>query len=221
MKKQINIMLVEDNASYREGISIALEAVPDITLASQYGTAEIALRSLESAAKKDLPDLVLLDLNLPGMSGIDALSWFTKYAPYVPVIILTQSSREADILAAISAGAVGYLLKSSTRDQLIRAIRLVMKGGSPIDPHVARFILQALNERPHKSKTERILSAREEEVLVLLGEGLVKKEIALRLKISAHTVDNHIRHIYEKLQVPNAPAAVAKAYKIGLFRSKK
>ncbi len=218
MDKTINVMLVEDNPEYRAGIAIALEAVEDITLSSQFGTAEIALRSLQNA--KDIPDLVLLDLNLPGLSGIDALPWFKKYSPETPVIILTQSNREEDVLAAIAAGATGYLLKSSTRDQIIDAVRLVKKGGAPIDPHIARYILQTLHGKPQKTEEEITLSEREIEVLSLLGEGLVKKEIADRLAISAHTVDNHIRHIYEKLQAPNAPAAIHKAHRLGIFSAK-
>jgi DNA-binding NarL/FixJ family response regulator len=219
MQKTISVMLVEDNPEYREGIAIALEAVPDITLASQFGTAEIALRNLEHAPAKEIPDLVLLDLNLPGLTGIDALPWFKKYSPETPVIILTQSNREADVLAAISAGATGYLLKSATRDQLIEAIRLVLQGGAPLDPGVARYILQCLRGKPQKETEESALSERELEVLVLLGDGLLKKEIASRLSISAHTVDNHIRHIYEKLHVPNAPAAIHKAHRLGIFPS--
>lgn len=217
MKKPINVMLVEDNPEYREGMAIALEVVPDISLTTQFGTAEIALRSLQEMAGANVPDIVLLDLNLPGLSGIEALPWFATYSPETPVIILTQSNREADVLAAITAGAAGYLLKSSTRDQLIEAIRLVKKGGSPIDPHIARYILQTLRERPRKANDERALSEREIEVLSLLGEGLVKKEIAGELGISSHTVDNHMRHIYEKLQVPNAPAAITKAFKAGIL----
>jgi DNA-binding NarL/FixJ family response regulator len=219
MQKTISVMLVEDNPEYREGIAIALEAVPDITLASQFGTAEIALRNLEHAPAKEIPDLVLLDLNLPGLTGIDALPWFKKYSTETPVIILTQSNREADVLAAISAGAAGYLLKSSTRDQLIEAIRLVMQGGAPIDPAVARYILQRLRDKPQKETEESALSDRELEVLTLLGDGLLKKEIAHQLSISAHTVDNHIRHIYVKLHVPNAPAAIHKAHRLGIFPS--
>lgn len=219
MNNSISVMLVEDNPEYREGLAIALEAVPDITLSSQYGTAEIALRDLEHAPPSHMPDLILLDLNLPGLSGIEALPWFKKYAPKTPVIVLTQSDREADVLAAISAGAAGYLLKSSTRDQLIDSIRLVMNGGAPLDPKVAGHILQTLRRKPQQPRQEGVLSDRELDVLHLLSEGLVKKEIAKKLKISAHTVDNHIRHIYAKLQVPNAPAAIAKAYRSGLFPS--
>jgi DNA-binding NarL/FixJ family response regulator len=214
-------MLVEDNPDYREGIAIALEEVADIALGSQYGTAEIALRSLQNAPEKERPNLVLLDLNLPGMSGIEALPWFKKYAPQTPVIILTQSNRESDVLAAISAGSSGYLLKSATRNQIIDAIRLVMEGGAPLDPHIARYILQTLRKKPPKAEEENALTEREVEVLSLLGEGLVKKEIATQLEISTHTVDNHIRHIYEKLHVQNAPAAIHKAHRLGIFPTNK
>jgi DNA-binding NarL/FixJ family response regulator len=221
MKSPITVMLVEDNPDYRDSIAMALRAVPDIILTSQFGTAEIALRSLQGAPAKEIPDLVLLDLNLPGLSGIDALPWFKRYSPKTPVIILTQSNHEADVLTAISAGATGYLLKASSRDQIIAGIRLVMQGGAPIDPHVAKYILKTMHKRTPNTDGSGLLSDRETEILSLMADGLVKKEIADQLGISAHTVNNHIRHIYEKLHVPNAPAAVAKAYKSGLFSTEK
>ena len=187
-------------------------------LISQFGTAEIALRGLESSPAKETPDLVLLDLNLPGMSGLDAIPWFKKYLPQVKIIILTQSNRESDILSAISLGAKGYLLKSSTIAQVREAIRVVMAGGSSLDPDVARFILNTFEAKPPTPPSDIALSDRELNVLTLIGEGLTKKEIANRLGISTDTVSYHVKHIYDKLNVPNAPAAVNKAHTQGLFK---
>ncbi|MFC7338715.1 response regulator [Haloferula chungangensis] len=215
MKEPIKVMLVEDHAGYREVITRTLDSAGNIQLLSQFGTAEIALRNLQSSKRADVPDLVLLDLNLPGISGLEAIPWFLDYAPEIKIIVLTQSDKEADILSAVSQGACGYLLKSSTAAQIKDAIVTVANGGATIDPSVAKFILNTLATR--SPKPEKSLSAREMEILQLLGEGLVKKEIAERLEIAVTTVAYHIKHIYEKLGVQNAPAAVAKGYKSGLL----
>ncbi|WP_372796495.1 response regulator [Pontiella sp.] len=221
MKKKINVMLVEDHPEYRESVELVLGTTTDIVLAHQFGTADQCLHFLENNAPEQRPDIVLLDLNLPGLSGIDALPQITAHCPDTPIIVLTQSDRETDVLAAIGAGASGYLLKASTGGQLINGIRSVLKGEAPIDSKVARFMVDFLRNEPQPADEDGTLSERELAVLTLLGEGLVKKEIANRLDISSHTVDNYMRRIYEKLQAPNAPAAIAKAYKAGLFRPDK
>lgn len=211
-------MIIEDHPGYRKVITRALKAQPDMELISQYGTAEIALRTLSAPSTKDIPDIVLLDLNLPGMSGIDTISWLKKYTPKTKIIILTQSNQEADILNAISAGAEGYLLKSSTIAQVREAIRVVAAGGSSLDPNVARFILHTLEAKKPEVDTDITLSDRELDILSLIGEGLAKKSIADRLGITSDTVSYHVKRIYEKLNVPNAPAAINKAHRQGLFK---
>lgn len=210
-------MLVEDHAGYREVITRTLKSAELIELVSQFGTAEIALRELQPLASEEAPDLVLLDLNLPGMSGLEAIPWFRKYSPEIKIIILTQSNKEADVLNAISQGASGYLLKSATATQIKEGIKIVMNGGATLDPSVANFILKTFKNRQPESELKKALSSRELEILTLLGEGLVKKEIADRLDIGITTVAYHTKHIYEKLDVQNAPAAVARGYKTGLL----
>ncbi|WP_372795802.1 response regulator [Pontiella sp.] len=217
MKKQIKVMLVEDHAGYREVITRALKNEEQIELISQFGTAEIALRSLQDMSTRKEPDLILLDLNLPGLSGLEALPFFRQSIPDTEIIILTQSDKEADILNAISQGAKGYLLKSSTAAQIRDGIKTVMNGGASLDPAVANFILKMMSNLPQKSTLQKNLSEREMEVLSLLGEGLVKKEIASELGISVTTVADHVRKIYEKLEVQNAPAAINRAHRLGLF----
>jgi DNA-binding NarL/FixJ family response regulator len=222
MKARIRVMLVEDNPRYREVIALALEDMADLKLVGQFGTAEIALRSLQERPRGELPELILLDLRLPGMDGLDALPRFLSAAPNARVMILTQSDSEADVLRALSLGATGYLLKSSTVSQIAEGIRTVVSGGALLDAGVARFILNTLKNRLPKQESEQLLTERQREILAMLGEGLVKKEIAERLKISYATVDEHIAHIYDRLGVHNAPAAVNRAHRLGLFlRSEK
>lgn len=216
--KKICVMLVEDNKEYQESIRLILDHTPGMELARTYTTAEIALRSLQGVSPPT-PDLILLDLRLPGMSGLDALPYFQKYAPKAPVIILTQSDAEADVLCAIRNGASSYLLKTATAEEIIAAIRIAMDGGAQLDPAVASLILKKLKKHLPTQQPKPKLSDRELDVLKLLAEGLVKKEIATRLNIQYSTVDYHVGHIYEKLNVRNAPAAVNEGHRCGLFPS--
>lgn len=217
MNSPITVMLVEDNREYRDVIRLALKRDEGLELVSEFGTAEIALRTVQGEQTRNRPDVVLLDLRLPGMGGLDALSYFSEVLPDSKVIILTQSDQEADVLRAIAMGAGGYLLKSSTVTEIKEGIQTVMNGGASLDPRVAKFLLKSLKSRLPKVETDKVLSQREMEILQLLGEGLVKKEIGERLGISYPTVDSHVRHIYEKLDVRNAPSAISTAHRLGIF----
>ena len=222
MKRKIKIMLVEDHPKYRKVIEMALEDDPDMEVIDILGAAEIALRRVQDRPGRDAPDVVLLDLNLPGMSGLEALPWLKKYIPDTNVIVLTQSDAEADVLRAIQEGATGYLLKSSTVRQIKEGIRTVMDGGSTLDGKVAKFMMAAWNKGDSKDVMESALSQRELEILTLISEGLVKKEIGDRLNIGYGSVATYTRRIYEKLEVVNAPAAISKAYQHGILpRDKK
>jgi DNA-binding NarL/FixJ family response regulator len=218
MSKIIKVLLVEDNPDYRDVIAIALEGPDDIELSQEFGTAEIALRRVEQARPSQHPDLAILDLNLPGMSGLDAIPYFKQAAPQTKILILTQSDAERDVLRAISLGADGYLLKSASLDEITSAIRDTVQGGSPLDKNVARFILNQLKKHIPSETIENILTNREMQILQQLSEGFLKKQIAAQLNISYTTVDTHVGHIYEKLGVKNAPAAVNKGHQLGLFQ---
>lgn len=217
MKNRINIMLVEDHPEYRETLEFVLGKEKDIELISQFGNAELALRSLLDQTGKQQPDMILLDLNLPGMSGLEAMPWFKKYIPQVKIIILSQSEMDADVLCAIQQGASGYLLKSCTMDEITKGIRDVNEGGATLEPRLARFILESLQPRLPKAANQIGISQREWEVLSLIGDGLTQKQISSQLEISVFTVTDHLKHIYEKLNVANAPQAIAKAYQTGIF----
>lgn len=215
MKNQIRIMLIEDNREYRNVVEFSLKDDPAIELVALYSTAEVALRNLQNPAPGAAPDLILLDLNLPGMSGLDTIPWIKKYSPETEIIILTQSNKQADVPSAISLGASGYLLKSSTVEQVKQGIHTVVNGGSSLDSAVARFIVNTLQGKLPRKIEKPNLSEQETNILTLLADGLQKKEISEKLIISNNnnTVDTHVRHIYEKLNVTNAPSTVAKAFK--------
>ena len=221
MNPPVRIMLVEDQAAYREVITLALKRDQSIELISQYGTAEFALRQIQSPTAKDVPDIVLLDLNLPGMGGLEAIPWFKKYSPNTKIIILTQSEAEADVLQAIRSGASGYLLKSSSPNQIKESIMMVMNGGASLDDRLARFILDTFVDKLPAENPNPALSPRELEILSLLADGLARKEISDQLKISKHTVITHIKHIFDKLEAINTPAAISKAYRFGILPNRR
>ncbi|CAA6677822.1 Nitrate/nitrite response regulator protein [Lentimonas sp. CC19] len=213
-------MLVEDNPEFRDVIHLSLEDETDIELTSEFGNAELALRSLNSSAQRKVPDLILLDLNLPGMSGLEALPHFRTALPGAKILILTQSDAEADVLRAISLGASGYLLKSAALHEITNGMHKIMKGGASLDSGVAKFILNTLQKQLPQNDIKKLLSNRELEILTLLSEGLVKKEIAARLQVTYSTVDSHVANLYNKLEVKNAPAAVNMGHRLGLFTAK-
>lgn len=212
-------MLVEDNEEYRDVIQFAIRREEDLEMFSQFGTAEMAISSIGKIRSKLFPQVILLDLRLPGLSGLEAIPFLKDRLPDVKIIVLSQSCAESDVVRAIALGASGYLLKSSTVQQVTEAIRNVVAGGASLDPSVAQYIIKSLREKPMRLSTKKLVSDREYQVLELLAEGLQKRQIAEKLDICYPTVDAHVRHIYEKLDVKNAPSAVRTAYRMGIFSS--
>jgi DNA-binding NarL/FixJ family response regulator len=213
----IRIMVVEDNTIFRHAIASSLDKQPEFTCLAEAPSSDEAFRLLTEDSIH--PDIILLDLEMPGTHGLDAIPHLLELAPQCKIIILSQSDREVHVLQAITRGASGYLLKTATRKEISNSIQEVWKGGASIDPKVAQITLKAIRriqpEAPEEDDT--LLTARELEVLQLLSEGYVKKEIADQLDLSSHAVDKRMRRIYTKLQVQNVAAAVATTIRKGLI----
>ena len=179
-----------------------------------FSTCEEALSALE---REPAPDVVLLDVGLPGMNGIQGIREIKSRAPSVQVLMITVYDDHQKVFDAICAGASGYLLKTSDDESIVEAIQEVLRGGAPMNPRVARLVLSMFTKLAVPPKHDYGLSVREKEILELIVKGLLKKEIADQLSLSYHTVDNHLRSIYEKLHVHSRSGAVAKALNERLF----
>ena len=212
-KTHATIWLVEDHRSLRETLREALELAEGACV-RDFASCETAL---EAMAKGDPhPEVIILDLGLPGMSGLEGLRHFKEASPKTEILIFTVFDDRERVFEAICAGASGYLLKSESLERITAAVREVKNGGAPMTPEIARTVLDRFSHlKPSRSEIE--LSARERDVLRLLADGLTKKEIASKLDLSLHTVDNYLRRIYGKLHVNTLGGAVAKALRDGLL----
>lgn len=215
MTSRINILIIEDNESYRDVLRLAIQKDREFNILAEFGTAEVALSRMASLGLQ--PDLILLDLNLPNMNGLDAIKVLLTISPKSKILILSQSNAEHNITRAITEGASGYLFKSSGVDEIRKAIKNMVNGVSTIDPTVATYVLGLIKQAETNENYRPFLTERELSVLKLLAEGLVKKEIADRLSISYGTVDSHVRHIFEKLDARNAASAVSIGHRLGLI----
>jgi DNA-binding NarL/FixJ family response regulator len=203
----IRVAIVEDNEKLRETLGRVLERTEGFACVGRFATAEEALQAVPGLK----PDVVLMDINLPGINGVECVRRLKDQCPDTQFIMLTVYEDTDNIFNALAAGATGYLLKRSTKAELLQAIRDVMKGGSPMTTHIARKVVQSFQKRPARPpEPDFELSPREREVLDLLAQGFLYKEIAEKLGVTYETVHTHIRRIYEKLQVRTRTEAVAK-----------
>lgn len=209
-KKTITVCIVEDNRGTRESLAALLAQEPHLRCIGVYHTAEAALTDLP--AQK--PDVALVDINLPGMNGIELVVKLKMKLPGLQILILTSYEESNLIFDALRAGASGYLLKKAIPDELIQAIEDVQGGGSPMSFQVARKVVSFFRhlERPAQKAHPDVqeLSAREQEILALLAQGYLIKEISNQLGIAFHTVRTHLRNIYEKLHVQSRSEAILK-----------
>jgi DNA-binding NarL/FixJ family response regulator len=202
----IRIAVVEDDRTLRDVLAILLNGTPGFSCVASYGNGEDAVAGLPMMN----PDVVLMDINLPGMSGIECILRLKEMNHSMLFIMLTVFEDSDVIFQSLSAGASGYLLKQTPPARLLEAIQDVYKGGSPMSREIARKVVQSFQHPATNSDNEIKLTKREEEILLHLVKGFFYKEIAGLLFISMDTVRTHIRHIYEKLQVRTRSEAIYK-----------
>ena len=205
----ITVSIVEDNEQLRSTLARVINRAEGFRCLSHYGDAESALEGLP----KDSPEVVLMDINLPGMNGVECVRRLKQTTPATMVVMLTVYEDTENIFNALAAGAAGYLLKRTKSAELLEAIREVHRGGSPMTTHIARKVTQSFQRAGPSTQPTENLSEREQEVLDCLSQGFLYKEIAEKLGISYETVHTYIRRIYEKLQVRTRTEAVAKFLK--------
>ena len=202
----IAVSIIEDDAHARKILAGWVARASGFTLAGDWGDAEAALVALPERK----PDVVLMDINLPGISGVEAVKKLKPVLPKTQFVMLTVYEDADHIYDALAAGATGYLLKQTPRAELLTAIEEVHGGGSPMTSNIARKVVQSFRQTPAVIPAGEELSAREQEVLDLLARGYLYKEIADRLNISIPTVNTYVRRMYEKLHVRSRGQAVAK-----------
>ncbi len=202
----IRVVCVEDKPIFRRGLKAILELTPGMLPVGMFASAEEALRNLPSLA----PDVVLMDLNLPGASGIECTHELKRACPKIQVVMLTIEEDNERVFSALRAGATGYLLKTATPAEIIAALELVALGGSPMSAQVARRVVESFHSASRPSSERESLSPRESQVLAGISNGKRIKEVAATMGVSVTTVQTYLRRIYEKLQVNSQAEAVAK-----------
>ncbi|MEW5354693.1 MULTISPECIES: response regulator transcription factor [unclassified Streptomyces] len=206
----VSLLIVDDHPVVRDGLRGMFESAPGFTVLAE---AANGVEAVEKAAALD-PDVILMDLRMPGGAGVDAIRELTRRGARARVLVLTTYDTDSDTLPAIEAGATGYLLKDAPRDELFTAVRAAAEGRTVLSPAVASRLVCAVRA---PARGNEPLSAREREVLVLVARGASNREIARELFISEATVKTHLTHLYAKLGVNDRAAAVAVAYDRGIL----
>jgi DNA-binding NarL/FixJ family response regulator len=208
----IRVLLADDHPIVREGLRGMLAAERDIEVVAEAASGAEAV----AMAARHLPDVVLMDLRMPRMDGVSAIAELAKRGSAARVLVLTTYDTDSDVVPAIEAGATGYLLKDSPRDELLRAVRAAARGESVLSPAVATRLLGQVRDQA-RGPAQVPLSQREIEVLEIIARGATNRETAARLFISEATVKTHLLHSYAKLGVSDRAAAVAEAFRRGLL----
>lgn len=207
--KPIRIALVEDDSEIRQTTSLILKTETGFELTGVYENGKQFLEALE----KNRPDVVLMDIQMPQMNGIETVRKAAEKFPEIQFLMCTVFEDHDSIFESLKAGATGYILKNTPVNKLFDAIREIYEGGSPMSAQIARMVIRSFNAKDKSGAIDlSILSEREKDVLELLADGLLYKEIGERLFISIGTVRQHIHNIYKKLQVQNRTEAINKAY---------
>lgn len=204
----ISLVIVEDLDEVRQGLSQFLSLNPEFKVLDTFKTAEEALVDLPRIN----PDIVIMDINLPGINGIECIRQVKKKVPRTQFMMFTVYENDEKVFEALKAGASGYLLKNTGLLQITESLKELYKGGSPMSSNIARKVVTIFREQQADTEPVEALSKRENEILQLLSKGLLYKEIADQLTISTGTVRQHIHKIYEKLHVQNRTEAINKAF---------
>jgi NarL family two-component system response regulator LiaR len=212
-RRSIAVLIVDDHAVVREGIRALLETEADIRVVGQAANGREAVET----AARTRPDVVLMDLVMPEMDGVEATAQLKRLDPDVEILVLTSFGGDDKLFPAVRAGALGYLIKDAEPEELVRAVREAAAGTPCLDPAVARRILrQVANEEEESAPAKDLLSERERDVLRLLAHGLSNERIARRLYISEATVRTHVTHILTKLELTNRTQAALYALRVGI-----
>lgn len=212
--QSVLVWVVEDDPLFRETVRDVVDEAPGMACPHAFGSCEAALDAIQS---HDAPNVILMDLGLPGMSGLEGIRKIRARSPITDVVVLTVHEDSDKIFEAICGGASGYLLKPSSETRIVDAVRSASAGGASINPKIARKVLTMFARvQAHEPLTEYGLTPREKEVLQHMVAGMTKKAMAERLFVSFHTIDRHIRNVYAKLHVHTRGSAVAKAVREGL-----
>ena len=204
---RLRVVIVEDERDVREGLAILIHGSPGFQCTHRYRTMEETLVRLEA----DRPDVLLTDIGLPGMSGIEGIALVRQIHPDLPVLALTVFDTDDKVLNALCAGASGYVLKNTPPARLLESLQEVAQGGAPMSPEIARRVVKLFREFRPAPGASYHLTRQETELLKLLANGHHKKTAAQAMGISINTVSFHLKHVYEKLQVHSKTEAVAKA----------
>ncbi len=213
MNGRIRIVVVDDHTLFKQGLVNLLGDIPEFQVVGSAGSGEKALQVIQETS----PDVILLDVNMPGVDGVETVRKLRQNKQKARIIMLTISKQDEDLFGAIEAGADGYLLKNTEPDDLRRAINLVVEGQSFLSPEVTRPVFKAISRNQADMVQAVQLSDREIEVLQCLASGQTTVQIGSLLFISENTVKTHIRHILDKLDAANRTEAVSKALQMGLI----
>jgi DNA-binding NarL/FixJ family response regulator len=205
----INVGIVEDNDKIRDGLSMLINGSEGFRCKATYSSAEEALKYLPA----ENPDVVLMDINLPKMSGIECVEKLKEKSPNLQIMMLTVYDDNEQVFKSLAAGATGYILKRTPPAELLQAIRELYEGGSPMTDQIARKVVQTFQQAGKSSKETENLSERETEILSYLAKGYQDKEIAEKFFLSVQTIRTHLRNIYKKLHVRSRTEAVLKYYR--------
>jgi DNA-binding NarL/FixJ family response regulator len=213
-EKTIKVVIIEDIRDIREGLATMLNFTEGFQCVGKFYSMEEALRNIG----RDLPDIVLSDIGLPGMDGIEGVRVLKEKYPDLTIMMLSVYTDNERIFDALCAGACGYLLKKTPPARIIESLREAVAGGAPMSPEIARKVIALFRDVRPPERVDYDLTPHEERILKMLVEGHSKKSAALELGVSFHTVSFHIRSIYEKLQVHSKSEAVAKALQQRLIK---